>query len=87
MIKKKHASTPMPASPPPPVKTNTDPIDVIAQHWADLTGTSRTAALNQLALIGHMTMKQNTAGVTELRRELEQKIADKEHTEAMKRKD
>lgn len=78
MIRKHTKKTPTPAAPPPPSSVATDPIEIIAQHWADVSGLSRAAALNQLALIGHMAMKQNTAGVTELRRELESLIAKKD---------
>lgn len=87
MIRKHKAKPATPAAPPPVVKMQTDPINVIAQHWADLSGMKRDAALNQLALIGHMAMKENTAGITELKRELQQLIAEKEHNEAMKRKE
>lgn len=84
MIKKHQKTRPMHAADPPPAPVQTDPIDVIAQHWADLSGLSRTAALNQLALIGHMTMKANSAGVRELTREMEKAIATTEAAAAAK---
>lgn len=63
-------------SPPP------DPIDVIAQHWSDLTGLPRKDALALLAQIGHCTMKDNRAGVATFRRELEALVDAKSSEQA-----
>lgn len=54
------------AAPSPP-----DPIDVITQHWADLTGITRKDAAAMLIQIGHATMRENRAAVSSLRREIE----------------
>lgn len=51
-------------SPPP------DPIDVITDHWATMTGLTRKEAAAKLIQIGHCHMKANRAGINDVEREL-----------------
>jgi hypothetical protein len=59
-------------SPPP------DPVDVIAQSYADITGWTRTKARDQLVQIGHAAMRENRAGVHALATEIANAVADQE---------
>jgi len=64
-----------PAKPlPPPSSTPPDPIDIIVANWAQLAGWPRDRTKTQLALIGHMSMKKNVAGIRELEKELQDAI-------------
>lgn len=68
-MKRPKQTRPATASAPPP-SPPPDPVNVIAQHWADLTGLSRTEAIARLVQIGHCHMKANRAGIFEVEREL-----------------
>lgn len=69
------------AAPSPPL---TDPVGIIVGHWSELSGIPREAMKTQLALIGHMALKKNIAGVRELEREIEVAIAAVERAKAAK---
>lgn len=69
-MKRRNQQQKQPATGPEPQHQPPDAIDVISQHWADLTGLSRKEAAARLIQIGHCYMKANRAGIATIDREL-----------------